>query len=72
MSNFIFNHFGWVITALVVAILTGILHLGKIDAAKRERFIAQCTQDHKEYECVAMWRAGESHTQVVPVVIPTR
>jgi len=37
-----------------------------------QNFYAQCTQDHKAYECTAMWRAGETNTVVVPVPIITR
>lgn len=42
------------------------------DSRAQAAFMAQCLQDHKEYECVAMWRAGESHTQVVPMPIIVR
>lgn len=24
-----------------------------------DRFMEQCQEDHKEYECVAMWRGGK-------------
>lgn len=37
-----------------------------------QAFMAECTTERKRYECVAMWRAGETGTQVVPVVVPVR
>lgn len=52
----------------------GLLAYYDIDANNRAkaRFMFECQQDHKRYECETMWRAGESHTQTVavPVVIP--
>jgi len=39
---------------------------------KRDDWMAECRADGKKnYECVAMWRAGEKHTEVVPVFIPS-
>lgn len=35
-------------------------------------FMAACQKDHKEYECTAMWRAGQSHVVPMPIVIPVR
>lgn len=39
-----------------------------------QKFMAQCRQDHKEYECTAMWRDGSSRSVLVPmpIVIPAR
>lgn len=42
------------------------------DSEARASFMRQCLEDRKEYECVAMWRAGQSHTTVVPIYTPTR
>jgi hypothetical protein len=38
----------------------------------RDAFMVACQKDRKEYECVAMWRAGDSHTTVMPIVMPVR
>ena len=51
-------------TVGVVAILVTMLILVAVAYAcaheDKGRFMAQCSQDHKEYECVAMWRGGRS------------
>lgn len=57
---------------IVAAIALSLVAAVRADNAALEEFMRQCQQDHKEYECIAMWRAGDSHTQVVPVVVPIR
>lgn len=37
---------------------------------EREQFLVECLQDHKKYECDALWRAGKSDTEIVPMFIP--
>ena len=32
------------------------------------RFMTQCMEDHKEYECTAMWRAGSSEAPTIMLV----
>ena len=39
------------------------------DDAENKKFMAGCLTEHKEYECTAMWRAGESHTTVMPIPV---
>lgn len=39
--------------------------------AQHDRFMAGCLEDHKEYECMAMWRAGDRASDVVVVPMPT-
>jgi hypothetical protein len=66
----------------IVGIIVGvILALGLIalvlvavasDAKARARFMEQCIEDRPEYECTAMWRAGEATVVPVPIVIPIR
>ena len=34
-------------------------------------FMTQCQQDHKEYVCVAMWRAGDKSSDMVIIPIIT-
>lgn len=48
--------------ALIAAIVT----MGK----NEEAFMTACKQDHKEYECTAMWRSGNANTQVIPMYFP--
>ncbi|MBV8522544.1 MAG: hypothetical protein JOY71_10560 [Acetobacteraceae bacterium] len=33
-------------------------------------FMQGCLKDHKQYECMAMWRAGESRDVPFPIFIP--
>lgn len=54
-----------VMTVAVAALVLGIIG----NASARNRFMAECLKDRKEYECTAMWRAGDSHVIAVPVVI---
>lgn len=56
---------------LFVLGLCWVLILAIDSMGKREdAFMVACKQDHKEYECTAMWRAGNAPSQVVPVFIP--
>lgn len=61
-----------VITGLGVAVV----HDARQDAKEHKHFMEQCLKDHKEYECTALWRAGEDHdnTAVIPmpIYIPSR
>lgn len=47
----------------------GIFQLAMADIKQKEQFMISCKQDHKEYECTAMWRAGENRTTVMPVPV---
>jgi hypothetical protein len=60
--------FALVIGAIILAMAFGIKHDMNVEAA----FMAACRKDHKEYECTAMWRSGESHVVPMPIVIPVR
>lgn len=75
MIAFIEDNLGWVFTALIAGLIVGAAWSISAASKAREAFIAECVADGKKnYECVAMWRAGEKPTQVVPipVVIPAR
>lgn len=48
----------WFIAGAVALLLL----IGYAEYHEQSRFMDACLQDHKEYECTAMWRAGESHT----------
>ena len=43
------------------------------DRANYDTFMQGCLKDHKQYECMAMWRAGERspYPIFIPVPIPT-
>ena len=56
------------LVAGIVVLLLSLPFAIKEDAERQRRFMEQCMQDHKEYECVALWREGEPDT--VPVLIP--
>lgn len=61
-------------TAILVAVLVGLAWLAvSHENAREDRFMTQCVHDHKEYECTAMWRAGDRSIDIVPVpiIIPT-
>lgn len=60
----------WVCGALAALIVFVIVMAIRSDNENFHRFMTQCQTDHKEYECYAMWRAGESHVTAVPVVVP--
>jgi hypothetical protein len=54
-----------------LAALAGVLFYAvEINQEAHARFMAQCMQDHKEYECTVMWRAGDSQPPTV-ILIPS-
>ena len=60
---------------IFVSGLGTLLWLGiKHQRAVHDRFMAGCVQDHKEYECIALWRASDGSPPVflpIPLPIPT-
>lgn len=66
--------FGWFLCGFFLLALAGVvvcIFVAATDHSEAD-FIAECSQHEPHYQCVAKWRAGESHTTVapVPVVIP--
>jgi hypothetical protein len=60
-----------IIAAFVAAFGGTLWYAIKHQNAVYARFMAGCLQDHKEYECMAMWRASDSRPPaVIPVPIP--
>ena len=59
--------FGGLLAAFSGLLVYGVL-LSQEDHA---RFMSQCMQDHKEYECTAMWRAGDQHPLPQVIFIPS-
>lgn len=54
---------------LVVVLVWGCVVLSRDYKQKKDEFMSACVKDRKEYECVAMWRAGNSHTIVMPMPV---
>ncbi len=59
------SEFLWIGGALAMAMVMAVAG----GNAEREKFMRGCLADRKEYECTAMWRAGESHTTVMPIPV---
>lgn len=62
---------GWIpvlFGAILAACAAGLVFAVKADDRNFDIFMKQCQQDHKEYECYSMWRAGRE--TVVPVYVP--
>jgi hypothetical protein len=60
----------WLAVILTVGLLAGLVVVAaKSEAEHKARFMAQCMQDHKEYECTALWRRGDPSVVAVPIPI---
>lgn len=61
------------IEKMIVVVIVGMLLLiyvaSKQVAAERERFMRDCMQDHKEYECTLMWKEAQPDRQTVVVPV---
>ena len=68
MSEWLYDNLGKVLLGLMAltVLLCVVLLVG--DANARAAFMAECLTERKQYECTAMWRAGNSNTVIVPVV----
>lgn len=73
MQNFIDTlcEYSFPLFALATIFAVGLIIAWAIRAANAQRaeFMAACMQDRKEYECVAMWRAGSASPVLVPVYV---
>jgi hypothetical protein len=58
----------WIFGIVIVLVALNAVGIAG-DIAEREKFMRECSADHKEYECVSMWRAGASHMTVMPVPV---
>jgi len=56
-------------TVVIGGIVAAVWYAASVGAARYDRFMAQCMEDHKEYQCTAMWRAGD-HPPPDVVVMP--
>lgn len=70
IGDFFIAHLGKVIGAIFGLLLVALFFAAKSESEQRARFMQDCTAERPEYECTAMWRAGEKHTTYIPVVIP--
>lgn len=68
IGDFIDDHFGWFVFGFFALLGFGIYALGNEGVRQHDLFMAECLTYRKQYECTAMWRAGDS--QAVPVVVP--
>lgn len=73
MGDWFSDNVGWVFVAVGVAVGAAVVVLmmvSVVDDVRREhRFMAECQQDHKRYECEALWRQGAAHTTVMPMPV---
>lgn len=51
---------------LFVAFISYFAIKGSVE--EKEKFLSECMTEHKEYECLSMWRSGDK--EVVPVFFP--
>jgi hypothetical protein len=66
------HEYGWlwiIMLLMFAAFVATVLFADKMYAEAKQHFMAQCMQDHKEYECTALWRQGDPSTLVVPIPI---
>jgi hypothetical protein len=58
---------------LFFALLIGVcVYAVRTNLDARHRFMSQCMEDHKEYECTALWRAGSSEPPTIIYVPVTK
>lgn len=60
----------WFLSTVAILVLWGVLVICDHQVKEQEAWMAECQQERKHYECVALWRQGENHSQVIPVFIP--
>ena len=56
----------------IIGLLIVIFFASKQMAAERQRFMDDCMQDHKEYECTLMWKEAQPDTQTVVIPVYTQ
>lgn len=67
--DWVMDHFGYVFVAGLTIIFCLVALVAVNDSKKEARFMAECQQDHKRYECEALWRQGEPQTIVAPMPV---
>lgn len=69
MSDWLLDNFGWCLVALTLGLAGLITWICVSESRSEDRFMLECQQDHKRYECEALWRSGQKGS-TMPVVIP--
>jgi len=69
IADFLLENFFSLVGGFFLVCLLGMLLLGAELASKKEEFFDECLQYHKQYECVAMWRAGRERTTIIPMYV---
>ncbi len=56
----------YTVLAVLTLLVLVLVFIGASGSLKEEaQFMSECQRDHKHYECVAMWRAGEKKTEII-------
>lgn len=68
-----FSGLGWIITAIVLFVSLMVwLDITRLRAEEKsyKAFMFDCTKDHKEYECNAMWRQANPKKETTYIYFP--
>lgn len=63
---------GWITLGLIVMVFALFFVWSWATIEAQRRFMTECKQYRKHYECVAMWRAGNADGNVVVVPMAIR
>lgn len=71
MSDFIFDHFGWVLVGILVIFGAGTCAVARSADEKREWFMTECVADgQKRYKCEVMYDGAQpAHVNNYPIVV---
>ncbi len=58
------------IFVVVVGVIGGIALIAVAEINREDRFMRECQQDLKRYECEALWRSGQRKTVIMPMRMP--
>lgn len=74
IGDWIMDNMGTIIIVALVVVGIGFYYAVKDTGRQHSAFMTECRQYQKNYECTALWRAGEQRgvTYIAPVVIPRR
>lgn len=72
IADWFLDNLGTVLVVMILGFLALIFVIAKDTGEREDAFMSECTKDHKQYECTAMWRAGERHDSTVVVPVVTR
>lgn len=61
----------WVMSAIIIFLICLCFFAVFAMGANQKQFMKECQQDHKHYECEALYRAGDSNTVYMPIIIPS-